>query len=108
MAGKIETKESAVPQSQAIDEALDRNGRLYNKANGGGQVLAVQNPLKRPIHVVAPWGEVQHGAADCVIADSYDPAKKRRAGRPYVVARAEFDANYKSGPASSSTPWYRR
>ncbi len=62
---------------------------------GRGQVMAVENPYRRPISIMAPWGERQHGAADCMIADIFDPAKRKRAGEPYLIARAEFGRTYK-------------
>jgi hypothetical protein len=60
-----------------------------------GEVIAVENPLRRPISILAPWGEQQHGAADCMIADVFDPAKGRRAGEPYIIARSGFERTYK-------------
>ena len=44
------------------------------------------------------WGEQQHGAADCMIADVFDPAKGRRTGEPYIIARSEFQRTYKLVP----------
>lgn len=70
-----------------------------------GYVVAVPNPLGRPVYILAPWGEVQNGAADCMIVDIFDPAAKRRSEKPYIVARPQFDATYKR---ASHTPWYRR
>lgn len=75
-----------------------------------GQVKAITNPFNRPLHILAPWGEVQNGAADCMVVDPYDPATKKREGKPYLINRAEFDATYKivGGGGSSKTPWYRK
>jgi hypothetical protein len=78
-----------------------------------GHVKAIPNPFNRPLHIVAPWGEIQHGAADCMVVDIYDPATSERVGKPYLISRAEFDATYKVvDPASSSSPskapWYRK
>jgi hypothetical protein len=73
-----------------------------------GEVIAVKNPFGRPISIIAPWGERQHGAANCMIADATDPANGLRAGEPYIIACAEFDRTYKQlrtkggdGPISS-------
>ncbi len=60
-----------------------------------GEVIAVENPFRRPVFIMAPWGERQHGAADCMIADVFDPAKGQRAGEPYIIARAEFLRTYR-------------
>ncbi|MFZ1110727.1 MAG: PGDYG domain-containing protein [Rhodomicrobium sp.] len=78
-----------------------------------GHVKAIPNPFNRQLHIVAPWGEIQHGAADCLVVDIYDPATSKRDGKPYLINRAEFDATYRIvDPASSSSPskapWYRR
>jgi hypothetical protein len=69
-----------------------------------GYVRAAPNPLGRAIHHVAPWGEIQFGQADCMIADIYDPAEGKRAGKPYLIARAEFDRTYK--PVRPA--WYKK
>ena len=60
-----------------------------------GYTLAVRNPFGQPISIVAPWGERQRGAADCMIADIFDPAKGQRAGEPYLIGSAEFARTYK-------------
>ena len=59
-----------------------------------GEIIAVANPLGRPICFWASWGEAQTGAADCMIADMFDPATRKRAGRPYIIGRAEFEKTY--------------
>jgi hypothetical protein len=59
-----------------------------------GEIIAVPNPLGRAIQFLASWGEVQTGAADCMIADVFDPAIRKRAGRPYIIGRAEFEKTY--------------
>lgn len=66
-----------------------------------GYAVAVRNPFGRPISIMAPWGEHQRGAADCMIADVFDPAKGQRAGEPYLIAGAEFARTYK--PAQRRT-----
>ena len=60
-----------------------------------GEIIAVPNPLGRAIRFRAPWGEAQTGAADCMIADMFDPATRKRAGSPYIVGRAEFEKTYR-------------
>jgi hypothetical protein len=69
-----------------------------------GEILAVPNPLRLAIDFWASWGEVQTGAADCMIADVYNPATRKRAGRPYIIGRAEFEETY----TPVKTAWYRR
>jgi PGDYG protein len=59
-----------------------------------GEIIAVPNPLGRAIRFLASWGEVQTGAADCMIADMFDPATRKRAGQPYIIGRAEFEKTY--------------
>jgi hypothetical protein len=59
-----------------------------------GEIIAVRNPLERPLDFVASWGKVQSGAADCMIADMFDPVTRKRAGRPYIIGRAEFEETY--------------
>lgn len=58
--------------------------RLYQKADQEGvftprgQVVAVRNPYEKPISMMASWGELQHGAADCWIADTYNPVNAKK------------------------------
>jgi PGDYG protein len=63
-----------------------------------GEAIAVENPFGRPISIVASWGERQFGTVDCMIADRIDPATNRRAGRPYIIGRAEFEDTYERVP----------
>ncbi len=69
-----------------------------------GQIVAIPNPLGSAVHLAASWGEVQSGSADCVIADTLDPATKKRAGRPYIIDRAEFEKTY----SRVKPAWYWR
>jgi PGDYG protein len=64
-----------------------------------GETVATENPFGRPISIMASWGERQFGAADCMIADRIEPATNRRAGRPYIIGRAEFEETYERLPA---------
>ncbi len=79
-----------------------------------GHVKAIPNPFNRTLHIVAPWGEIQNGAADSIIVDIYDPATRKRDGKPYLINRAEFEATYKlvggasSAPSAPKTPWYNK
>jgi len=60
-----------------------------------GHIVAIPNPFGRPISILASWGEMQHAAGDCMIADVYDPATEQRAGEPYLIAGTEFARTYK-------------
>jgi PGDYG protein len=62
--------------------------------NARGTIVAIPNPFGRPICLKAPWGQMQRGSADCMIADIVDPESGRRAGQPYLIARAEFERTY--------------
>jgi hypothetical protein len=68
-----------------------------------GEIIAVPNPLGRAIRFWASWGEVQTGAADCMIADMFDPATRKRAGQPYIIGRAEFEKTYRRVRSPSRT-----
>jgi hypothetical protein len=69
-----------------------------------GRIVAVPNPLGNAVYLVASWGEVQSGSGDCMIADTLDPATKKRAGRPYIIDRAEFEKTY----SRVKLAWYWR
>jgi hypothetical protein len=82
------------------------DGKPARGTGGTGDQVAWfdANPLERAIQFWASWGEVQTGAANCMIADVFDPATKKRAGRPYIIGRAEFEETY--SPVRSA--WYWR
>lgn len=54
-----------------------------------GLVHALRNPWAEPITITAPWGEVQHGTADCMIA--MVPGVH---GDRYLIGAAEFTTTY--------------
>ena len=60
-----------------------------------GYCIAVKNPFKAPITMQASWGEMQLGAADCMIADTYEYATGKREGEPYIIGVKEFEQTYK-------------
>jgi hypothetical protein len=59
-----------------------------------GTIVAAPNPFACSISLKAPWGEMQNGSADCVIADTIDPKTGKRKRQPYLIARAEFERTY--------------
>ncbi|PIS22617.1 hypothetical protein COT50_01050 [candidate division WWE3 bacterium CG08_land_8_20_14_0_20_41_10] len=60
-----------------------------------GHCKAMDNPYGSPITMMASWGEMQNGDADCKLADTYEPATGEMGGEPYIIGRSEFDATYK-------------
>lgn len=60
-----------------------------------GYCVAIKNPFNAPITMKASWGEMQVGAADCMVADTYEYATGKRGGEPYIIARKEFEQTYK-------------
>ncbi len=108
--GSKETKNTAVPGDYIVtapggeqyvlkpDVFLARYERKPGQADiyaARGQIVAIPNPFGRPVAIRASWGEMQHGAADCMIADIFDLATRQRAGDPYLIGRAEFDQTYR-------------
>lgn len=61
-----------------------------------GYCVAVKNPFQKPISMKAVWNEMQNGAANCMIADTYDYATGERGGEPYIIGREEFEQTYKA------------
>lgn len=72
-------------------EAKEGSDGVYNAK---GYCVAVKNPFKSPITMQASWGEMQNGAADCMVADTYEYATGKRGGEPYIIARKEFEQTY--------------
>lgn len=60
-----------------------------------GYCRAIDNPWAQPITMLASWGEMQNGQADCKIADTYDPDTQVLGGEPYIIGLAEFEQTYK-------------
>jgi len=59
-----------------------------------GDIVAIPNPFGCPVSLRAPWGEMQQGSADCMIADMVDPNTGQRVRQPYLIGRAEFERTY--------------
>jgi hypothetical protein len=123
--GKVETRNTAYPGDFIVTGAAgeryvvkpDVFASRYEAKPGQagvylarGHVKAVLNPFGRPLHVLADWGEIQHGDKDCIVVDIYDPATGKRSGHPYLIARTVFDTTYTLADASSTSgkPWYRK
>jgi hypothetical protein len=63
-----------------------------------GETVAAENPFGRAVSMMAEWGERQFGAGDCMFACRIDSVRNRRTGKPYIIARAEFDKTYELSP----------
>jgi len=60
-----------------------------------GMARAINNPTGQPIQIMAPWGEVQNGGADCMVATVYDAAKPDEIGSDrYIIGGQEFADTY--------------
>ncbi|MCL2869700.1 PGDYG domain-containing protein [Candidatus Saccharibacteria bacterium] len=72
-------------------ETTDKDGEY--RANGKARIM--QNDTGKPIEIVAPWGELQRGDADCMIAALYDPKKPYSLSKDrYIIAKDAFEATY--------------
>ncbi len=60
-----------------------------------GYCKAIDNPYQAPITMMASWGEMQNGQADCKIADTFDSSTQELGGEPYIIGLAEFNQTYK-------------
>jgi hypothetical protein len=54
-----------------------------------GEIQAIKNPTGKPITIIAPWGEEQHGGADCILASALDNPADR-----YIIGATEFVDTY--------------
>lgn len=69
-----------------------------------GMVRAIDNPLGRPISIVAPWGGLQHGDAQCKIAAIYDPSTPDLLSTDrYLIGKDEFTKTYGDQPVRMGT-----
>lgn len=69
-----------------------------------GMVRAIDNPLGRPISIVAPWGGLQHGDAQCRIAAIYDPSTPETLSTDrYLIGKDEFAETYGDRPVCMGT-----
>lgn len=76
-----------------------------------GYCKAIDNLWGQPITMMASWGEMQNGAKDAKIADTYDIDTLTLGGEPYIIGCAEFVQTYKpaditpvSVPAQPQSP----
>lgn len=60
-----------------------------------GHCKAISNPWGQPITMMASWGEMQNGQADCKIADTFDIQTQAFGGEPYIIGLKEFNQTYK-------------
>lgn len=60
-----------------------------------GHCRAIDNPWVQSITMMASWGEMQNGAKDCKVADTYDIDTQVLGGEPYIIGLAEFRQTYK-------------
>lgn len=69
-----------------------------------GYCRAIDNPFGSPITMMASWGEMQNGARDAKIADTYDMETRALGGEPYIIGRAEFMQTYKPANVRPAAP----
>jgi len=72
-------------------EATDSDG-IYAAT---GYCRAIKNIYKRPITIIAPWGEPQVGEKECMIADTCDAQGHNMGGEPYLIEANAFAATYR-------------
>jgi len=108
--GTTETKNVARPGDaiitnpggeQYIIDAVKFNKRYEPKMGADGVYVAkgycraINNPFGAPITMMASWGEMQNGAVDCKLADTFDPETGKLGGQPYIIGFKEFSQTYK-------------
>lgn len=72
-------------------KATDEDGVFRAK----GMARAVQNPTGTEIEIMAPWGELQNGGLDCMIATVFDPEQPDVIGLDrYLIGDDEFKTTY--------------
>lgn len=57
-----------------------------------GHCRAIQNPYGTPVSMLASWGRVTQGDADCMIADTCASDGTQLGGEPYLIERDIFHA----------------
>jgi hypothetical protein len=60
-----------------------------------GYIRAIDNPFGSPVKMLASWGEMQYGARDCLLADTFNPETNELGGEPYMIGRTQFEQTYK-------------
>jgi hypothetical protein len=69
-----------------------------------GYCKAIDNPFGTPITMMASWGEIQSGAIDCKITDTFEPETNKMGGEPYIIGHTEFHQTYKPVQRPQATP----
>lgn len=86
----------AVKFGKRYEPKLGENGKPEKGIfSAKGYCRAIDNPWGQPITMMASWGEMQNGARDAKIADTYDIETRTLGGEPYIIGRAEFVQTYK-------------
>ena len=79
-------KEYAVPPEKFSEMySMDPETGEYQAQ---GVIFAIKNPTGLPVEIMAPWGEVQRGDADCWIAQGSTVEDR------YLIGAAEFQSTY--------------
>ena len=60
-----------------------------------GYSKVINNFYGQPITMLASWGEMQFGDADCMIAARYDHETGQIESDPYLIGRDEFNETYR-------------
>lgn len=72
-------------------EATSEDGVFRAK----GIVRAIENPTGEEIVITAPWGEIQHGGPEAIIASILDPEDQDEVSMDrYIIGREEFEETY--------------
>lgn len=72
-------------------EAIDDKGTYRAK----GMARIVDNPTGMPIEIIAPWGEKQVGAVDCMVATPCDISQPGLVSNDrYIIGHQEFLDTY--------------
>lgn len=60
-----------------------------------GMARAFKNDTGAPIEIMAPWGELQQGDENCMIATVFDPDNPNEIGSDrYIIGSDEFAETY--------------
>ena len=107
--GTVETKNTAAVGEVIVTnpggEQYITSAEIFNKRHepkpgekgvysAKGYCRATPNPWDAPITMMASWGKMQNGKADCMIADIYDVATKAMGGEPYIIDSDSFSDTY--------------
>lgn len=85
-------EEYVLKQEKFVARYEPTNTEGVYRAKGFSRII--KNPFGKPIQMMASWGQMQTGDADCMIADVCDAQGNNMEGEPYIIQSKAFEDTF--------------